>query len=128
MSHAENKFRPLPLLSVINAWRTENTESVFASAVNTANGSLLNFISVISEEVSCQLHSGIMKAARRVALDEIISNVISEFVNTKKAQRHCKLDNQVAKTCSTSGRMVMFTNSRDMEFIYAVTSICLMIS
>ncbi|KAG8654428.1 histone-lysine N-methyltransferase ATXR7 isoform X3 [Manihot esculenta] len=103
--HIENKFRPLPLLSVINAWRMDKPESVSVSDVKTESGLLLSFISEISEEVSCQLHSGIMKAARRVALDGIISNVISEFSNTRKAHRNPKLSHQAAKTSSTDEKM-----------------------
>ncbi|KAJ9186261.1 hypothetical protein P3X46_001859 [Hevea brasiliensis] len=103
--HNENKFRPLPLLSVINAWRMDKPESVFVSDVKTDSGSLLSFISEISEEVSCQLHSGIMKAARRVALDGIISNVISEFSTMRKAHRNPRLNYQDAKTCSTDEKM-----------------------
>ncbi|KAJ9167010.1 hypothetical protein P3X46_021694 [Hevea brasiliensis] len=102
--HNENKFRPFPLLSVINAWRRDKLESVFVSDAKTESGSLLSFIPEISEEVSCQLHSGIMKAARRVALDEIISNVISEFSNMKKAHRNSKLNYQAVKTFSTDER------------------------
>jgi len=74
-------------------------------------------ISVISEEVSCQLHSGISKAARRFALVEIICNVISEFVRTKRAERYLMLDNQAAKTCFVAGRLVLLRNSRDCEII-----------
>ncbi|KDP36710.1 hypothetical protein JCGZ_08001 [Jatropha curcas] len=103
--HTENKFRPLQLLSVVNSWRMEKPESVFVSDAKTETSSLHSFISEISDEVSCQLHSGIIKAARRVALDEIIRNVISEFVNAKKAHKNLKLNSQVAKTCSTDERM-----------------------
>ncbi|KAF2312001.1 hypothetical protein GH714_027721 [Hevea brasiliensis] len=102
--HNENKFRPFPLLSVINAWRRDKLESVFVSDAKTESGSLLSFIPEISEEVSCQLYSGIMKAARRVALDEIISNVISEFSNMKKAHRNSMLNYQAVKTFSTDER------------------------
>lgn len=96
------------MLSVINAWRMDKPESVSVSDVKTESGLLLSFISEISEEVSCQLHSGIMKAARRVALDGIISNVISEFSNTRKAHRNPKLSHQAAKTSSTDEKMVIF--------------------
>jgi len=115
--HAQNKFRPLPLLSIMNAWRLDKPESFSKTDANTETGSSPSFMSVISEEVSCQLHSGILKAARRVVLDEIISNVISEFANTKRTEIYHKLDNQAAISFSANGRMVMLRNSRD--FIHA---------
>ena len=111
--HAQNKFRPLPLLSIMNAWRLDKPESFSMTDATTETGSSQSFISVISEEVSSQLHSGILKAARRFALDEIICDVISEFVRTKRAERYLMLDNQAAKTCSVDGKMVLLRNSRD---------------
>ena len=111
--HAQNKFTPLPLLSVMNAWRLEKPEYFSLTNANAETGSSQSFISVISEEVSSQLHSGILKAARRFALDEIICNVISEFVHTKRAERYLMLDNQAAKTCSVDGRMVLLRISLD---------------
>uniref|UniRef100_A0A6N2K2R6 [histone H3]-lysine(4) N-trimethyltransferase n=1 Tax=Salix viminalis TaxID=40686 RepID=A0A6N2K2R6_SALVM len=110
--HAQNKFTPLPLLSVINAWRLDKPEYFSMTNANAETGSSQSFISVISEEVSSQLHSGILKAARRFALDEIICNVISEFVHTKRAERYLMLDNQAAKTCSVDGRMSQSTSDR----------------
>ena len=111
--HAQNKFRPLSLLSIMNAWRFNKPESFSMTDANTETGSSLSFMSVISEEVSCRLHSGRLKAACRVLLDEIISNVISGFANTKRTERYHKLDNQAAVTFSADGRMVMLINSRD---------------
>ncbi|XP_057969195.1 histone-lysine N-methyltransferase ATXR7 [Malania oleifera] len=100
--HAEHKFRPLPLVSMINALRTDRPEIVSLSGgESNRTDSLLNFISGISAEVSCQLHSGIMKAARRVVLDEIISHIIADFDAIKKTQRNVKPEpvNQSVKTC-----------------------------
>ncbi|KAK9270249.1 hypothetical protein L1049_025826 [Liquidambar formosana] len=105
--HAENRFSPITLLSAINAWRTGRIDTVSTSDTKgNETCSLINFISEISEEVSSQLHSGIMKAARRVVLDEIISNIIADFVAMKKSQRHLKLEpvNQAVKTFSLDGR------------------------
>ncbi|KAH8514914.1 hypothetical protein H0E87_003677 [Populus deltoides] len=110
--HAQNKFRPLPLLSIMNAWRLDKPESFSMTDATTESGSSQSFISVISEEVSSQLHSGILKAARRFALDEIICNVISEFVRTKRAERYLMLDNQAAKTCSVDGKMSQSASER----------------
>lgn len=93
----------------MNSWGIDILETDYAAdAKNYETGSFMNFISEISKGVSSQLHAGIVKAARRVLLDEIISNVISEFVTTKKAQRHLKLDavNQATKSCASDDKMV----------------------
>ncbi|GKV33320.1 hypothetical protein SLEP1_g41844 [Rubroshorea leprosula] len=107
--HAENKFRPTTLLYIINAWRVERADAVSASGVKTnETGLLVDFISDISQGISSQLHAGIMKAARRVLLDEIISNIISEFITTRKTQRHFILESvsQAVKTHSLDSKMV----------------------
>lgn len=105
--HTENKFSPITLVSMIDAWRTGSVGTVCISdAKNFEVGSLLNFISEISEEVSSQLHSGIMKAARRVVLDEIISNIVA----MKKSQRHLKLEpvDHTVDIFSLDGKMSEF--------------------
>lgn len=99
--HADNKFKPFILKSVIDSWRTAGHENVSISVGKVhETGPLLSFISEISEEVCSQLHSGIMKTARRVVLDEIISHVIAECVASKKANKNQKLEviNQTVKT------------------------------
>ncbi|XVE94333.1 hypothetical protein REPUB_Repub02eG0000300 [Reevesia pubescens] len=99
--HAEDRFCPTKLCSVLNAWKGGQ------NVAQNEQDSSVNFISEISEEVSSQLHSGIMKAARRVMLDEIISNMISEFVAAKKSQRHQMFEsfNQDAKS-SCDGKLI----------------------
>ncbi|XP_010270652.1 PREDICTED: histone-lysine N-methyltransferase ATXR7 isoform X2 [Nelumbo nucifera] len=101
--HAQNKFQPFTLISMINTWNGDRFE--IDSEVQTGNHkarSLPCFMSQISEEVSAQLHTGIMKAARRVLIDEIISSIIPEFVAMKKSQKHLKLEpaDQAHKTHS----------------------------
>ncbi|OMO80070.1 hypothetical protein CCACVL1_13179 [Corchorus capsularis] len=100
--HAENRFQPTKLLSVLNAWKGSQ---FYASGNEQALS--VNLIPEISEEISSELHSGIMKAARRVVLDEIISNIILEFIAAKKSQRHIMVEslNQYAKT-SPDGKMI----------------------
>ena len=107
--HADSKFRPFNLLSVINTWRTARPGSVSISDVKgKETNALLSFISEISEEVCFQLHSGIMKAARRVVLDEIIRHLIAECRAMKKAQKHLSSEvvNQAAKACPLDRRLV----------------------
>ncbi|KAJ8772540.1 hypothetical protein K2173_027717 [Erythroxylum novogranatense] len=104
--HAENKYRPLPLLTCINLWQANKPESVLKCDGQADTSVFLpNFLSQISKEISSQLHYGIMKAARRVFVDEIVSSLISELANTKKTQRHIKINNQTAKTGSTDEKM-----------------------
>lgn len=111
--HVDNKCTPFALLSVVNSWKTDTCETVtLCDAKSKYSCSFLSFISDISEGVSSQLHIGIMKAARRVVLDEIISNIIAEFVSARKVQKQLKLEslNQAVKTCSSDGRTVMYMN------------------
>ncbi|XP_050268082.1 histone-lysine N-methyltransferase ATXR7 isoform X1 [Quercus robur] len=104
--HIENKYGPFTLLSIMNAWKRDGPETVSTSvAKSKETGSLLSFISEISEGVSSQLHSSIMKAARRAVLDEIIGSVIGDFVTTKKDKKHLKLEsvNHAAQNSSLNG-------------------------
>lgn len=108
--HIENKYGPFTLLSIMNAWKRDGPETVSTSvAKSKETGSLLSFISEISEGVSSQLHSSIMKAARRAVLDEIIGNVIGDFVTTKKDKKHLKLEsvNHAAQNSSLNWTTVM---------------------
>lgn len=87
--HAENKFGPFSLLSAINEWRRDDTAT---NTNSSESGSSAGLISEISEIVSCQLHGGIMKAVRKVLLDEIISNLMAEAASSRKVRRHLKLE------------------------------------
>ncbi|KAI3972794.1 hypothetical protein MKX01_019452 [Papaver californicum] len=82
--HKDGRFEPFTLLSILSTWRTNSSNIV--SPENLKNDDT-SFIADVTEEVSTQLHSGIMKAARRVLLDEIISSVVPDFMAMKKAQR-----------------------------------------
>ncbi|KAK4767770.1 hypothetical protein SAY87_002911 [Trapa incisa] len=97
--HSENKFGPFSLLSAINEWRRDETAANISSC---EPGSAIGLISEISEIVSCQLHGGIMKAVRKVLLDEIISNLMAETASSRKVQRHLKLEvvEQMSGTCN----------------------------
>lgn len=95
-----NKFGPFTLASLIDKWSRDIMENA-AEPVHDDFSSLISFISDISEDISFQLHSGIMKAARRVLIDEIISSMIPDFIALKKTQKNLrpKPSNQVAKVC-----------------------------
>ncbi|KAK9135512.1 hypothetical protein Syun_014842 [Stephania yunnanensis] len=86
--HMDNKFQPLTLIDMMNAWKISTPDIASRTGIKS-NETLtsLSFINEISEEVSSQLHSGIMRAARKVLLDEIMSSVIPDLVAMKKAER-----------------------------------------
>lgn len=87
----ENSFGPFTLVSLIDKWSTERTKFVIEFDKDGNNtDSLTNFISNIAEDVSTQLHTGIMKAARKILFDEIISSIIPEFLALKKAQKNLR--------------------------------------
>ncbi|KAK9109602.1 hypothetical protein Sjap_017662 [Stephania japonica] len=86
--HMDNKFQPLTLIAMIKAWKISRPDIASQIGIkSTETLTSLSFINEISEEVSSQLHSGIMRAARKVLLDEIMSSVIPDLVAMKKAER-----------------------------------------
>lgn len=102
--HSENKLKPSILQSIISSWVTTGRESVSkAHHSNNETDFQPGFVNNISEEVCSQLHSGIMKATKKVLLDEIVSHTIMECVTAKKAlkQLDSEESTQVVKTCST---------------------------
>ncbi|XP_059638347.1 histone-lysine N-methyltransferase ATXR7 isoform X2 [Cornus florida] len=106
--HADNKFGPFTLQSIVSTWRSSGSGTVSVYNVESNDtGFLSSFLSEVSEEVCSQLHSVIMKASRRVMLDEIISHIIAECVSMKKTDRHLKFEvaNQAVKSGSLDGKM-----------------------
>lgn len=104
----------------MNAWKAEIPPPHFSSDLKANESSpLLKFISETSEEVSSQLHSGIMKAARKVVFDEIVGNIIADYITMKKTERQIKVEqnNQTTKACSLDSRMVMNSNSKKKKKI-----------
>ncbi|KAF7801338.1 histone-lysine N-methyltransferase ATXR7 isoform X1 [Senna tora] len=88
--HTENKCSPFVLLSAVNAWKTDKCENICKSGSENETDKA-SFINEISEDISSQLHMGVMKSARKVLLDEIIGSTIAEFVTEKKFKKR-KLD------------------------------------
>ncbi|XP_054801832.1 histone-lysine N-methyltransferase ATXR7 isoform X2 [Prosopis cineraria] len=106
--HNENKCSPFVLLPAINAWKTGKFENICRSDSKSemAYSDTRGFIYEISEDISSQLHSGVMRTARRVVLDEIISSTIAEFVSEKKSRRHKReLVDQLSETSLLGCRM-----------------------
>nr|GMD43539.1 histone-lysine N-methyltransferase ATXR7 isoform X1 [Ipomoea batatas] len=108
--HSDNKFEPCTL-QVLLSTRTEavpRNASVSTASMHQVE-TLKGFFTEVSEELCSQLHSGIMKAARRTVLEEIISQIISESVAINEADknpRHGTL-NQHANACSEDSMMCM---------------------
>ncbi|KAL2506097.1 Histone-lysine N-methyltransferase SETD1 [Abeliophyllum distichum] len=130
--HTDNKFKPLPLQSLLKTWRTPGPGTVL-DAKGQDTVSLPNLVSEISEEFCSQLHSGVMKTARRTVLDEIVSGIISECLGRKKIQKNHKVEpvQQSFKTCSSDGKMSEMCLERkdcvavdDVEVCSTVDKIC----
>ncbi|KAD6795748.1 hypothetical protein E3N88_06644 [Mikania micrantha] len=94
---------------------------VDAGRENVSNDFVTDFTYNVSEEVCSQLHSGILRATRKVMLDEIISHVILEHVTAKKADKH--LRQQEVKICSLTviSRVLAFVQCYMMCLIYALS-------
>ena len=98
------------LVAAVNALKGDTSGTICRSGSKSNElGSMVNLICEISEDVSSQLHLGVMKAARRVLLDGVISDIIAEFFTEKKQKRQ-KLEstNQASETCMVDSKMVMF--------------------
>ncbi|KAK9690618.1 hypothetical protein RND81_09G141100 [Saponaria officinalis] len=90
--HVENNSSPSTLLSLISSWQKDYLPS--GAILGHPNSSNVELISKVSEEIGSQLHNVIMKAARRLVLDEIVGNIVVEFVAKKKARRQAKTEQE----------------------------------
>ncbi|GER31996.1 histone-lysine N-methyltransferase SETD1B [Striga asiatica] len=87
--HIDNKCKPLNLESLLTIWGKSRLGTVSAQDANDQiTGSALDLISEISEEICFQLHSGIMRTARKIVLDEIVSYIISDPPSAKKIREN----------------------------------------
>ncbi|KAL6626751.1 hypothetical protein ACP70R_030477 [Stipagrostis hirtigluma subsp. patula] len=104
--HVDGKFGPFTLASLIGWWSGGHAERSGATANDSA--SLNGLMGGIVDDVSHQLHAGIMKSARRVLIDEIFSCVLPDLIASKKAEKQlaAKQKNQSTKPDSTSNKKV----------------------
>ncbi|RWW15649.1 hypothetical protein GW17_00020499, partial [Ensete ventricosum] len=108
--HVDNKIGPFTLASLVEEWSRISNQNLSETDIKgedadrDLNSSFTRLMSNISEEVSIQLHSVIMKAARRALLDEIFSSIIPEVISSKKAQISVRTESthQVTKTYGSS--------------------------
>lgn len=118
VSHAENRCKPLNLATLLSSWNKARTGAVTTLDYdNQGTGLALKLISEISEEVCSQLHSGIMKTARKVLLDEIVGFTISDSLASKKAQKNSKIIpvNEPAKSFPSPERVVITQTSKKID-------------
>ncbi|KAK7329349.1 hypothetical protein VNO77_23510 [Canavalia gladiata] len=111
ISHSDKKYGTFMLLSAVNAMKGNIPGTNCRSgSTNNEVGEMVNLICEISENISSQLHRGIMKAARRVVLDGIIGDIIVEFDTEKKCKRQ-KLESadQTSETCMLDNKMSKFS-------------------
>lgn len=130
ISHADSKFKPFILKSVVDTWRTIGEKGLFISNDKDHTAGPILSIPEISEDLCSQLHSGIMKTARRVVLDEIISHVIAECIASKKANKYQKFEviNQVVNTSAstTMVRHAYFKEYIKSSIIFLFSSLLLL--
>ncbi|XP_010523275.1 PREDICTED: histone-lysine N-methyltransferase ATXR7 isoform X2 [Tarenaya hassleriana] len=112
--HAENKCRPISLASLIVSWK--------AKCGVTDSG--VDFISEISEAVSSQLHNGIMKTARRVLLDEIISSAISGFADARKSDSHVDSGPFTSAACAAGIISSQASKEKEKTIFTTETTVC----
>jgi hypothetical protein len=110
ISHFNNEYGTFVLLSAVNASKGDTSGTICGSdSKSNGVGDVMNLIYEISEDISSQLHMGVMKASRRVMLDGIIGDIIAEFVAAKKCKKQ-KLESadRAYETCMLDNKMVMF--------------------
>ncbi|MED6175865.1 hypothetical protein PIB30_082301, partial [Stylosanthes scabra] len=107
ISHFRNEYGSFVLVAAVNALKgyTSGTICKSGSHDNEVGGNV-NLIGEISEDISSQLHMGVMKAARRVVLDGVISDIIADFFTEKKHKKQ-KLEssNQASETSVVDSKM-----------------------
>ncbi|KAL9252647.1 Histone-lysine N-methyltransferase ATXR7-like protein [Drosera capensis] len=114
--HAGNKFSPFTIPSLFDGWRRNGLSTVASSQFNGyESSSPQNLVSEVSDQMCTQLHDVILKSARRVLLDEIISGVISEAVALKKTQKKIELDVAVESSKSRTIDHQKLERSSEME-------------
>ncbi|GAB2291635.1 hypothetical protein Dimus_025890 [Dionaea muscipula] len=121
----DNKFSPFTLPSLFNAWRRDGMSTIASSEFSGYKmSSPSKFVPEISEDICTQLHDVILKSARRVLLDEIISSVISEFASLKKSQKKTKTDLafESARTSVDQGKLETIIGRTDLAIESARTS------
>ncbi|GAU39686.1 hypothetical protein TSUD_320990 [Trifolium subterraneum] len=108
ISHFDNKYGTFVLLSAVNALKGDTSGTISGSdSKSNGVGDVMNLIYEISEDISSQLHMGVMKASRRVMLDGIIGDIIAEFVTEKKCKKQkVESADRTYETCMLDNKMM----------------------
>ncbi|MED6169777.1 hypothetical protein PIB30_024434 [Stylosanthes scabra] len=107
ISHFRNEYGSFVLVAAVNALKGYTSGTICKSgSIDNEVGGTVNLICEISEDISSQLHMGVMKAARRVVLDGVISDIIADFFTEKKHKKQ-KLEstNQASETSVVDSKM-----------------------
>ncbi|KAM3253991.1 hypothetical protein ACQJBY_047860 [Aegilops geniculata] len=83
--HVDSKFGPFTLVSLIDWWSGGHTEHSEAS--ENDSGSASDVMGDIVDDISHQLHAGIVKSARKIFVDEIFSCVLPEIIACRKTEK-----------------------------------------
>ncbi|CAI8590000.1 unnamed protein product [Vicia faba] len=108
ISHFDNKYGNFVLLAAANVLKGDISGTICGSdSKSNGVGDVMNLNFEISEDISSQLHMGVMKAARRVVLDGIIGNIISGFVTEKKCKNQkIESSDRTSETCTLDSKMM----------------------
>ncbi|XP_062192167.1 histone-lysine N-methyltransferase ATXR7-like isoform X2 [Phragmites australis] len=104
--HVDGKFGPFTLVSLIGWWSGGHAERLEATSNDSA--SLNGLMGDIVDDISHQLHAGIMKSARRILVDEIFSCVLPDLIASNKTEKQlaAKLKKQATKPDSVGNKKV----------------------
>uniref|UniRef100_M8BAP0 [histone H3]-lysine(4) N-trimethyltransferase n=1 Tax=Aegilops tauschii TaxID=37682 RepID=M8BAP0_AEGTA len=116
--HVDSKFGPFTLVSLIDWWSGGHTEHSEAS--ENDSGSASDVLGDIVDDISHQLHAGIVKSARKIFVDEIFSCVLPEIIACRKTEKQlaakskllaCKPDSKKASALKGKAH-AKFTNHK----------------
>ncbi|CAN6453611.1 unnamed protein product [Victoria cruziana] len=82
--HMCGSYESTSLASIVSKWSTNGTSVLELQYRSQGTSSSLHMLATVSEDISAELHALIMKASRRVLLDEIINTVVQEHIVSEK--------------------------------------------
>ncbi|XP_049934293.1 histone-lysine N-methyltransferase ATXR7 isoform X2 [Nymphaea colorata] len=115
--HVCGSYESTSLASIISKWSTNKTAmDPELQDFSQETSSSLPMLATVSEDISAELHTLIMKASRRVLLDEIINAVVQEYIVSEKhltknkveysSQRNVKISNFSNKRSKLVGKVI----------------------
>lgn len=92
VSHVARKCGQYTLATLVDMYSKDGLLKITEDSNIEDSSSFNSFISDIAEDISTQLHSGIMKTARRAFLDGIISSIAPDILASKKDKKRVTFD------------------------------------